>query len=1538
MKTMRKTVTLFASALLAAASVCAAGFEKTLTYSAGQFTDVAGDAWYASAVASAYELGLMNGIGGGLFDPEGDVTVAEAVTMAARAAAINAGETIPAAEGEWYAMYVNYASSKGFLGTYDTVDRPAKRWEVAELFCKAMPQGYYTAVNSVDFINDVSAKKPYHDDLLTLYRAGVVMGSDAYGNFNPENNITRAESAAIIGRVALPENRLHKSLDKISTDDAYVLVFNETPRSNREGINSGWLLDNRGAVPRTSLMENFFALGDIDENAPTAFIRELNKTTTGKIVITTDLLVSASDGAFLNFTNDKGETVYRVDYRGGGWELLTPDGYKPLLKAAESLYSYKFIIEIDLDNARSRTFINGAGGETTPLLKTGDDANLLQLRIETTKEGTPTVVLGAFRALVNYPLFEDFYFTKSGSGDVPFGWTFGENSAVMHGNLSVGDYATYAFDPVSGLVATEMDFLPDNAQNFTYLLRSDEKIGVAVTSDGKSLYANGVKVYDELVSTVWYVLQVKADTDTFTAKIKLNGREIAEVPFAETAASFNNIVVTSDKPLSTDDFRVYRAWERDDYVPAPVRPAGEEKWTVGMNVCSIWQNGRHTGWSNISAYDDREPVLGYYDEGKPETADWEIKYMVEHGIDFQAFCWYAQTEYQPLPVGNWNSLDHPLRGYMDAKYSDQMKYCIIWEAANAKYPKNLEQFQKYFAANWIEYFFKDDRYMTLDNKPLVYIFGAGNVISGLGGPEKTKEAFDWLREEVKKYGFDGVLFFTSHSSDSETLKKAGFDGNAGYNWGTAGYSLDQNKTSILNNANKGFTYCVPTISVGFNSLAWWSVRYPMMSMTDYRAAWDWVKDEYLPKYAKEDWQKNFVHISTWNEYGEGTFIMPTTDEKGFGYLDIIREAFTDEKADPAINTVPTAAQKSRITRLYPQYRHLLRMQDREKAEGADEELLYTIDYAAADPLSVGNVSGGEQTADGYRGTSTSGDPLLVYTLPEGLDLAKISKVRINLQTTSGNTPHFFWITAQDSKYNDAKRINFPAKSADMFAYDFDMASNKAWTGTLIGFRMDPGNQEGKDFLLKSVEFFGSNVEFSNVMTVNDADYELTFRPMRGESGDVLLAFDPDAGIDILLDLFHYYDADTKMLTVVSKEHTLVYTVGSSKFFLDGSEQLLPAAVTSLDGLPLLPLEQLCRDTGCKLSYVEKDGEKVVTIDTSDKDYLVNQREKNRRSDAWEFNDNGNNEIWESSKMNMLTADGYIHMETVVNDGDPQAFKKNLELLAPKYKALEMRVRYNYGEGDGNYMKMYFLTALDQTWNEAKCLNFRPHGHANSDGAWEVFTFDLAENENWRGVITNLRFDPFGGTGWMDVDYIRFIRDETYPYETVDDLPMEILNGDAEDTNNVKAFASHNGKVSIVDDPDGRNGHSWLVIPANPGARTFLYFTQECRFKAGMSYTVDFDVRVASDDQNLQPAADFEASIQFNPQFIDAKAVSAGVNHIVAGKKIKVSDGWTHFSCEFTVPENCTDRSKDLFSIYSNPSAANTGIGYYVDNITIAEQR
>lgn len=215
-------------------------------------------------------------------------------------------------------------------------------------------------------------------------------------------------------------------------------------------------------------------------------------------------------------------------------------------------------------------------------------------------------------------------------------------------------------------------------ESFTYDLRSGAKTIAAVSADANNYYVNGTKVYDNYVKNLWYRFRLELDTETQKMLVKLNGRKVGEVDFADSTTSVDNFVVSnlSDTEISMDTFKVYRYVEHEDYVPAPVKPAGEDKYTVGMNVCSLWVNELHAGWGTVSAHDDLTPVLGYYDEGNPETADWEIKYLVEHGIDFGAYCIYFGTNNMHDGVINIDSeRNHLFNGLHERKVFGDVQIC-----------------------------------------------------------------------------------------------------------------------------------------------------------------------------------------------------------------------------------------------------------------------------------------------------------------------------------------------------------------------------------------------------------------------------------------------------------------------------------------------------------------------------------------------------------------------------------------------------------------------------------------------------------------------------------------------------------------------------------------------------------------------------------------------------------------------------------------------------------------------------------------------
>lgn len=184
---------------------------------AGQFADVAVEAWYYPYVVASYEYGLLEGRGNG-FAPDANITVAELLTLSARLRAAYMGEAIPAAEGAWYARYASYLRDRGLLdeslAPFDTV---ATRAQLAGVFALSLPESCFDARNdalvseayvSGNYIVDVDARTPYQTQILWLYRQGLLVGMDAAGSYRPSEPTTRAEVAAVLTRMADPALRL----------------------------------------------------------------------------------------------------------------------------------------------------------------------------------------------------------------------------------------------------------------------------------------------------------------------------------------------------------------------------------------------------------------------------------------------------------------------------------------------------------------------------------------------------------------------------------------------------------------------------------------------------------------------------------------------------------------------------------------------------------------------------------------------------------------------------------------------------------------------------------------------------------------------------------------------------------------------------------------------------------------------------------------------------------------------------------------------------------------------------------------------------------------------------------------------------------------------------------------------------------------------------------------------------------------------------------------------------------------------------------
>lgn len=186
-------------------------FTNSKQYSDGIFTDVSATAWYAPNVKTVYEKTIMDGTGGGKFDPNSTISWSQAATIASRIHAAYHGQDIPAAEGAWYVQYLNYAWDNGLLPAIcpedDQVDAtPITREGLAVLFRSVLDEKDLPAINDQSIPDLDKVREEYRDAVSEMFASGIFTGKD--GLFDPNGKATRAEVATIVARLLCPGQRV----------------------------------------------------------------------------------------------------------------------------------------------------------------------------------------------------------------------------------------------------------------------------------------------------------------------------------------------------------------------------------------------------------------------------------------------------------------------------------------------------------------------------------------------------------------------------------------------------------------------------------------------------------------------------------------------------------------------------------------------------------------------------------------------------------------------------------------------------------------------------------------------------------------------------------------------------------------------------------------------------------------------------------------------------------------------------------------------------------------------------------------------------------------------------------------------------------------------------------------------------------------------------------------------------------------------------------------------------------------------------------
>jgi len=489
--------------------------------------------------------------------------------------------------------------------------------------------------------------------------------------------------------------------------------------------------------------------------------------------------------------------------------------------------------------------------------------------------------------------------------------------------------------------------------------------------------------------------------------------------------------------------------EGKPYVPEP-KPA-KSNYLVGAYYFPGWKQGAHKGWAAIKNFPERKPVLGWYQEGEPDIADWHIKWAVEHGISFFAYDWYWDR--------GARQLDHALNnGYLKSRYRKYLMFCICWCNHNPDKTSSEQDLLK-VTNYWLKNYFKEPEYLKIDNKPVVIIFSPDRITKDMG-VEKAKIAFEKMRELCRKEGFSGLYLAACAypgKGTVEALKEEGYDAVTGYNYPSAGANSGE-KTSPYDLAIQGYNAIWEEIA-GYGLLDYIAVTDPGWDARPWHGEQAFTRTGKHPdkfkkmlELAKGFTDKhpvgkdklNIVLAEAWNEFGEGDFIEPHR-EFGFGYLDAIREVFTTESKGHQ-DVIPQDAGLS--VKQWQDISRMIAWEFNEDGNGEGWNPLMNLNDAG--------VAGGV-----LKGTSATNDSAFRSSELE-INGEKFPFIVIRVKISKNSQGQIFWLTKSSQNYNEPMSFGFRIKGDGEFhEYKLNVGKNSLWLSDLItDLRFDPTGEEG----------------------------------------------------------------------------------------------------------------------------------------------------------------------------------------------------------------------------------------------------------------------------------------------------------------------------------------------------------------------------------------------------------------------------------------------------------------------------------------------
>lgn len=1061
------------------------------------------------------------------------------------------------------------------------------------------------------------------------------------------------------------------------------------------------------------------------------------------------------------YLEQNGEKVYLADFTLG------------------TMYGVKLMMDIDNDVVKEVYFTGKRVAENVPFVNAVPYIN--NFDVTTTDAGTGTLALHGVYMYRGYAINERFTMTTGVNVPDDFVKTSAGGSVVMNTSeanikpdiynleLSGGAQVTKSFDPQSGKLVMEWSMIqPEKGDGARVdFLSGGSSAFAIVTEQGQFCYTDpsgAVVPFYDYMKNIWYRFKLTADLENGTMDIDLNYiPRVQGIALKSDVKSWDALQLSTSGVTTKFDTIYLKQFvpEPDDYCPEP-EPAINPNYQLGMQFCPMWKNGSHVGWDGVNSDKDRLPYLGYYDEGDPEVADWLIKQLVEHGFSFQRVVWCTfPNETEPIDTAFMGG--HYLNGLKQAKYSNMMDYMIMWE--NYAMGGTAERLVNVVGPYWIEHFFKDERYLRIDGRPVVAFLDAPIYLTyNDNDMERAKKGLADFRQLCIDAGVGDPIIavgggMVNDVENIKLIKELGFDVISPYGTAVGSY-YEQDKLAFSQKENcEGIIDFMPTFSSGLYGMSSGTSGYVPNDMiesflTNYR-------DEYVPA-AGDSPYANMAIFDTYDEYVEGHYysVMGRT---GFALFDIVRDVFYGESEHEDI--VPTMKQKNRFNNLYPYGRNIPPFKEDDARSDVDINSLEVKKGWYFD--TPGDTEGWESWADNLNLTVADGcltatvngpDPMVVST--EEVDISDVVylKMRVKIDGTLSMGQVFF-ATNESPGASEGKSDFMNFYTNDFEEKTFYLAANKEWTGTLNTLRIDPVNAaNGQTWYIDSIE--------------------LLYDPSIAES---FVPEEDKPGLKLCIDGV-YKKLKNECVYVEDKAYfplrEIAEEMGAQKIDYDGKKGLVniiygdiwtqfdPAeGMFSVGGSPMGDAENFLLQDGS--TYVDErvlalvfglnadwNGTDVLTINKSEQQPGGTVSQKREALYAAEFEYDGDVEGWTSWQVGSLKAANGLLSGTMLGEeaiGDAVLWTAD-NLAVPAEQIKNISISYQ-NKSDATKGKIYFSTEADPTENEEKAFTFDINPN---DTGITTYNIDPSTVTNWGGVIKKLRFDPCSGenTGGFDIDFFR----------------------------------------------------------------------------------------------------------------------------------------------------------------------------------------